>query len=97
MHPLITMELTHWNERLLPSVAAEATAALEDGNVLFMPHLKFELVADEERLLDPQWLAPGAKTISYDPHAAAIGHTAAIGAAIGVGFVALDLLAFIAG
>jgi hypothetical protein len=38
--------LTHCNERHLPSVTAAATDALEDGKVLLMPHLNFELMPD---------------------------------------------------
>ena len=38
-NPLITLDVTHWNERHLPSVTAAATDALEDGKVLLMPHL----------------------------------------------------------
>ena len=79
MHPLITMEVQRWNERQVPSLTAAATEALEDGYVLFMPNLRFEIGADEECLLDPKWLAPGAKNISYDPRSDAIGHSAATG------------------
>jgi hypothetical protein len=80
MNPLITLDVTHWNERQLPGIAAAATDALEDGKVLLMPQLKFELIAGEESLLDEKWLAAGAKNISYDPRVDSIGHTSATGA-----------------
>lgn len=80
MNPLIALNVTHWNERHLPSVTAAAVDALEDGQVLFMPNLNFELMPDEDGLLDPKWLTPGAKNISYDPERDAIGHTSATGA-----------------
>jgi len=83
MNPLITLDVTHWNERHLASVTAAATDALEDGRVLFMPHLNFELMAGERELLDPKWLAPGSKNISYDPRVDAIGHTSATSADLG--------------
>jgi hypothetical protein len=76
------MEVSRWNERQVPSLTAAATDALEDGYVLFMPNLKFEIGADEADLVDPKWLSPGAKNISYDPVADAIGHTSATGPAL---------------
>jgi len=79
-NPLVTLDLTNCNERHLPSVTTAATDALEDGKVLLMPHLNFELMPGEAPLLDPKWLAAGAKNISYDPRADAIGHTSATGA-----------------
>ena len=82
MHPLITMNVKHWNENQAPSLAAAATDALEDGYVLFMPNLGFEIDTDEAELLDPRWLAPGAKNISYDPLTDAVKHAAATGQAL---------------
>ena len=82
MYPLITMEVTRWNERQVPSLTAAATDALEDGYVLFMPNLNFEISAEEKELIDPKWLAPGSKNISYDPKNDTIGHTSATGPAL---------------
>ncbi len=80
MDPLITMEVTRWNQLQLPTIAAAATEALEDGKVLFMPQLEFNLFPGEESVLEPKWLTPGAKNIFYDPRVGAIGHTSATGA-----------------
>ena len=41
-------------------------AALEAGKVLYFPRLRFELLADEQRLLDPALLAEGSRNISLD-------------------------------
>lgn len=41
-------------------------AALEAGKVLYFPRLRFELLAGEERLLDPALLAEGSRNISLD-------------------------------
>src|SRR6218665_3029172 len=41
-------------------------AALEAGKVLYFPRLGFELLADEQRLLDPALLAEGSCNISLD-------------------------------
>jgi len=44
----------------------EATMGLEQGQVLFLPNDGFSIRAGEEKLLDPNLLAPGKKNISFD-------------------------------
>lgn len=41
-------------------------AALEAGKVLYFPRLRFELLAQEQALLDPALLAEGSRNISLD-------------------------------
>ncbi|MGJ7496117.1 Kdo hydroxylase family protein [Variovorax sp. RT4R15] len=41
-------------------------AALEAGKVLYFPHLGFELLPSEQKLLDPALLAEGVRNISLD-------------------------------
>ncbi|MEJ8822925.1 Kdo hydroxylase family protein [Variovorax humicola] len=41
-------------------------AALEAGKVLYFPHLGFELLPSEKKLLDPALLAKGVRNISLD-------------------------------
>ncbi len=79
MNPLIPLDITQWTERHLPSVTAAATEALEDGRVLFMPNLRFELVPGEAALLDPKFLTAGAKNIGFDPRTGKLSHTCATG------------------
>jgi len=79
MNPLSTLDLTEWDPALPTEAAAAATAALESGNVLYMPQLRFALAASEQRFLSPQWLEGTAKNVSYDPRVAAIAHTSAAG------------------
>ena len=76
---LTTLPFTDWTPALGLQQAAQATAALERGNILFLPQLAFGLSPDERRFLDPRWLAAGAKNISYDPRSATINHTSAGG------------------
>jgi len=76
---LLTLPFTRWEPELGPEPAAQATAALEHGSILFLPRLTFELTPDEYHFLAPQWLDGKAKNISYDPRTAAIRHTSAAG------------------
>lgn len=78
MNPLTIIDINDWNQQHLPDPAS-ASVALEDGKVLLMPQLRFDLLPEEEGLLDPKWLLPGAKNISYNPISAKIGHCAASG------------------
>ncbi|WP_213991065.1 Kdo hydroxylase family protein [Sodalis sp. dw_96] len=44
-----------------------ALEALEEGKILFFPHLSFTLTADELTLLDPKLVDPKRKNISFQP------------------------------
>lgn len=79
MNPLTTLDVTDWNGPHDPAASARATRDLEAGQVLFMPHLGFELTAPEQRFLSAQWSDGKAKNVSYDPPAAIIRHTSAQG------------------
>ncbi|QGU87108.1 Kdo hydroxylase family protein [Erwinia sorbitola] len=59
-----TLPLTHWNQ---PHHDSGALASLEQGNVLFLPHLSFTLMPEELKLLDPALVAPKRKNITFDP------------------------------
>ena len=76
---LETLPFRHWNTQPDANQAAQITAALERGKVLFLPQLAFDLTVDEQRFLSPQWSDGQAKNISYDPASAAIRHTSAVG------------------
>ncbi len=47
---------------------AGAVAALEEGRILLLSRLRFELAEPERRYLSPASLAGTAKNISFDPH-----------------------------
>lgn len=80
MNELIkTLHATEWNAAPSPAEAAEATQALENGQVLHMPRLAFTLSPAEKRFLSPQWSDGKAKNVSYDPAAHQVRHTAAEG------------------
>jgi hypothetical protein len=44
-----------------------ATTKVEDGKVLFFPHLKFNLLAEEEIFLNPNSLDLKVKSVKYNP------------------------------
>ena len=74
---LTTLPFASWQPALDPQQAAQTTAALERGGILFLPHLAFELSPGEQRFLAPHWLDGEAKNISYDPRSATLRHTSA--------------------
>ncbi|CAI1089704.1 Kdo hydroxylase family protein [Serratia quinivorans] len=63
---LMTLPQRQWDSAPLP-VALTAALALEQGKVLFLPELKFPLLADEIALLDPALVDIKRKNISYWP------------------------------
>ncbi len=76
---LHTLQTPGWDAALPAADAAQATAALESGKVLFLPRLAFTLSAAEKKFLSPQWSDGKAKNVSYDPSAHQVRHTAAQG------------------
>ncbi|KQP18711.1 Kdo hydroxylase family protein [Pseudorhodoferax sp. Leaf265] len=60
---LVELDLSDWTRARSND---DWIAALEAGKVLYFPRLRFELLADEQRLLDPALLAEGSRNISLD-------------------------------
>src|SRR5690606_19330114 len=60
---IIEIDANVWN---LPQTNPDWIAGLERGKVLYVPHLPFELLDKETRLLDPQVRDPKARNISLD-------------------------------
>lgn len=75
--PVTTLDFTQWHQALDPAASNRITGDLEAGRVVYLPRLKFELAAGEERFLSPRWSDGKAKNVSYDPPAAQIRHTSA--------------------
>jgi hypothetical protein len=61
-----TLDITNWHEPLDATLRARATEALENGAVLYFPHLRFELSRAEKAFLDPAVSDGKAKNISLD-------------------------------
>lgn len=66
MNILHTLDLHTWDAEPTPSLQEEAVAAIENGEVLFMPDLAFTLSDAEKRFLSPNWSNGKSKNISLD-------------------------------
>jgi 3-deoxy-D-manno-oct-2-ulosonic acid (Kdo) hydroxylase len=66
MDRLFSLDLDKWDGRLSPQQQEQATAALEGGNVVFLPRLAFAFSEEEKKFLTPVWSNGAAKNISYD-------------------------------
>jgi hypothetical protein len=64
-HAVMTLPHQQWNATGHDIVAA--VEALEQGKVLYFPHLSFPLTADERNLLDPALVDAKRKNISFQP------------------------------
>ncbi len=60
---ILTLPYTRWDEDNVQS--SSAVEALEQGKVLFLPHLAFELNEQEKRLLNPALVDTKRKNISF--------------------------------
>ena len=63
-----TMTASTWNESVSATEQLETTQALERGDVIYFPHLPFELTAHEKKFLDASIGSPKIKNINYDSH-----------------------------
>ena len=75
---LATFAQASWAESPASSVAADATAALEDGCVLFLPHLRFSVDRGEQAIFSPSILS-SSKNTSFDPVSGRVAGTTLAG------------------
>jgi len=66
MVAIVTLDLTSFRPALTPEIQRQAVDALEDGGVLVLPQVRFELTASERRFLSPHWSDGRSKNISLD-------------------------------
>ncbi len=66
MTDVVSLDLTSWRPALAAGAQQTAIRTIEGGGVLVLPHLPFELSADELRFLSPAWSDGRAKNISLD-------------------------------
>jgi 3-deoxy-D-manno-oct-2-ulosonic acid (Kdo) hydroxylase len=66
MSRMHVIDLDRWRPAPAEDVAASATSAVEDGCVLYLPNLAFELSERERRFLTPDWSDGRSKNISID-------------------------------
>ena len=69
MSAIVTLDLIGWHPAMAPGAQDLAVRAIEDGGVLALPHVNFELSERERRFLSPDWSDGRAKNISLDAHA----------------------------
>jgi hypothetical protein len=79
MENIVVISGASWNREFTPLQQGATTAALEDGSVVALPGLAFDLSPEEKKLLDPRILAK-AKNVSYTPWTQKIGGTSCTGA-----------------
>jgi hypothetical protein len=73
---LHSLPLARWAGPFPAATCERAVAALEAGQVLFLPQLAFAIAPDESDLLDPAVSAAGRKNISFDAATDEIGNVA---------------------
>jgi hypothetical protein len=78
MSQIVLIEQLGWNLAVTPEVSSAALAALEGGEILLLPRLRFAVEAHETMLFTPAILG-SAKNASYDPDADRLGGTSATG------------------
>ncbi len=66
MSGIVTLDLADWRPVLAPGVQETAVRAIEDGGVLVLPQVRFQLTERERRFLSPEWSDGRAKNISLD-------------------------------
>jgi hypothetical protein len=76
MNPIETVDIHAWAEAVPKTTQEQATAALECGQVLFFPALRFEVLPHEADLLSPAIADPRSKNISFDLNTGRIGGVA---------------------
>lgn len=65
MGKIFELPTTSWNQEYSRDMQAEATQALEQGSVLFMPQLNFQLTTDETPFLSAATVGK-SKNVSFD-------------------------------
>jgi 3-deoxy-D-manno-octulosonic acid hydroxylase-like protein len=78
MSQIVPLERRGWREDAPGAVTSTATRALETGDVLFFPALRFSVEPPEQSLFTPAILG-GAKNASYDPARDRVGATTVTG------------------
>jgi len=78
MTRILQVSEIHWSERASQEAVTAALPALEAGDVVFLPSLRFEVEPSEALLFTPSILG-SSKNASYDPASGRLGGTSASG------------------
>lgn len=63
---ILTSDINFWNGSIDKDIALNLLNSIEEGQVIFLPHLPFLLSLQEQRFLTPMCADPKSKNISYD-------------------------------
>lgn len=69
---IIEVPSADWSGHNLSAPREQLLAAVEEGKVLYFPHLRFAIEGGEEALLDPALADPKRKNISLAPNGGAL-------------------------
>ena len=69
MNSLKEFDFNYWDPIVDSSISDQIITALEGGQIIMLPHLAFNLLAEEERFLSSNWSDKKAKNISLRPNA----------------------------
>lgn len=61
-----TLDINNWQGPFVESMQLDAVSDLENGKIIYCPHLSFELSRAEKALLTPRTLDKNSKNISYN-------------------------------
>lgn len=70
MDRLENIAINTWNATVLPEIQRKAVESLENGKIVFLPQLNFELSQEEKKFLSPEYIDPKSKNVSFDIHTA---------------------------
>lgn len=68
MEALHTLEIKQWADTFSGSMQSIALSAIETGQILYFPTLKFSVTDDEQKYLAPLYADPKSKNISFNLH-----------------------------
>src|SRR5271165_3067304 len=84
---IVSLPVSGWSGPFDPALSRAAVGALEAGQVVLLPGLAFETLAEESGLLSPSLLDGDSKNISLDPATGRVGgavaHSALLAAMLG--------------
>ena len=89
MTSIVSLDITGWQPLLPPGAQDAAVRAVEEGGVLVLPHVNFQIRDAEARFLSPAWSDGRAKNISVEQRGSANGQTIPTGHATGAAEVIL--------
>lgn len=74
MYRIVELPFSEWSPAIEAEESRRLAGEIEQGKVLFLPRLGFDLRESEAPFLDPRWLSGTHKSVSYEPvRAAATG------------------------